>query len=297
MPPVRTGEPEPIVAPRVEPTPPPGGPKPPADPEPASEPVQPPPVDVTAKPTTQPANTANIHRNLSTTVTSDADVMLRSLTDRLQRQPTDPAAHLQLQLYKLLRNEQVPQLDAMASLPSDDREMVSTLLDAVSGYIDGVQREPGALPSKKVAPVLAAADRLREQVELTIPTIALCRRVQAFGNYEPMPLTFRAGVEHEAIIYCEVENFSSRLNDKGLWETKLSMEAVLYNSAGDAIMKGKDLVPTDLCRNRRKDFFVGKPLKLPATLAASRYILKVTIVDVQGNRVAENSLNIMMMAQ
>jgi hypothetical protein len=60
------------------------------------------------------------------------------------------------------------------------------------------------------------------------------------------------------------------------------MEAVLYTETGVAILKGKDEVPTDSSRNRRRDFFVVKRLKLPRSLGASKYILKVTIVDEQG---------------
>jgi hypothetical protein len=100
------------------------------------------------------------------------------------------------------------------------------------------------LVSRKVKPLLDMADRLRSQAELTIPTMVLCRRVDGFGNYEPMATTFKAGLDHETIIYCEVENFSSNRNGDA-WETKLSMEAVLYTETGVAILKGKDEVPTD----------------------------------------------------
>ncbi|QOV88533.1 hypothetical protein [Humisphaera borealis] len=234
---------------------------------------------------------------VTTTTTTDADVMAREFARRLKEHPTDAAAHFYHQIFRFLRDESIPDLGSLSPLPPDDREMLSVALDGISDWIRKIQTDPNALPSRKLAPLLRMAERLRELTELSIPTMSLCRRVDGFGIYEPMALSFRAGLEHETIIYCEVENFTSRLNEKQLWETKLSMEAVLYNSAGDAILRGKDNVPIDLCRNRRRDFFVVKRLKLPATLAASRYILKVTIVDEQAKRVAENSLNLMMMAQ
>ena len=54
-------------------------------------------------------------------------------------------------------------------------------------------------------------------------------------------------------------------------------------------------VPVDLSRNRRHDFYVYKKLTLPRTLGPGRYVLKVTIVDQQSQRVAENSMTVNLM--
>ncbi|GIW76513.1 MAG: hypothetical protein KatS3mg104_1576 [Phycisphaerae bacterium] len=45
---------------------------------------------------------------------------------------------------------------------------------------------------------------------------------------------------------------------------------------------GKKTTPTtDLCRNRRRDFFIARIITLPANLTLGRYVLKVSITDPQ----------------
>jgi hypothetical protein len=234
---------------------------------------------------------------VSAVATGAGDVLARDVLQRLKDHPDDLTAHLHRQLLGMIKDEQVPLPAAIAALPQEDRDLLSVLLDGLANFKSGVQQDPTQLPSRKVKPLLEMADRLRALAELTIPTMVLCQRVDGFGMYTPMPTTFKAGLDHETLIYCEIENFSSRRNDQDRWETKLSMEAVLYTDSGQMIMTGKDDVSADLSRNRRRDFFVVKKLKLPRSLGPSRYILKVTIVDEQAKRVAENSVPIMMMAQ
>jgi hypothetical protein len=228
---------------------------------------------------------------------SEAEAKFQESLKQAKDRPTEFGPQLDLQLYRFLQLEPVPQQEVLAQLSTSDREILAALMDGLSNFRQNLQADPTALPSVTIRPLLKMAERLREQTELSIPTIQLCRHVEGFGIYEPMPLMFRAGSEHETLIYCEVENFTSRKNDKDLWETKLSLEAALYNSEGHVVLKGKDVVPVDVCRNRRRDFFVVKRLMLPKTLAPTRYILKLTIVDANSNRVAENSLYIDMMAQ
>lgn len=262
--------------------------------------ASPPPRVPSVSPATKPAEThlGSAHTPTPPPTITERDALEREFDKRVKERPSDPVAHLNQQLLRLLLDRPVPMLSTMTSLPADDRDAIAGLIDALVNYRNGLALDPTALPSKKLEALLKLADQLREQTELSIPTMTLCRKVDGYGIYDSMPLSFKAGQEHETIIYCEVENFSSRFSEATkLWETKLTMEAVLYNSAGDELLKGKDNVPTDQCRKRRRDFFVVKRLKLPATLAASRYILKVTIVDEQARRVAEQSLNIMMMAQ
>ena len=54
---------------------------------------------------------------------------------------------------------------------------------------------------------------------------------------------------------------------------------------------------SDASRNRRHDFFVLKRIKLPANLNINRYVLKVTIVDKQANRIAEGSLPVQVLSK
>jgi hypothetical protein len=154
------------------------------------------------------------------------------------------------------------------------------------------------LLSRKIRPLLEMADRLRGEADLTIPTIALCTAVRTFGEYDPInPPRFAANKAHDVILYCEVENFSSQLDDKQFWLTKLTKDAVLYTENGMPVWSDKSETITDAARRRRHDFFIVKRLRLPANLAVGRYLMKVTIRDDQVNRVAEVTLPIIIAAE
>jgi hypothetical protein len=228
----------------------------------------------------------------STTNTGSDNALTSRLLQHVQEFPADLAGHLDLQLMRFLRDETVPQLEGLSGLSSEDREILSALLDGLSNFRTGLRADPNQLNSRKVRPLLELADRIRGSAELTVPTVCLCSEVRGFGQYEPMDANLKSGQDNPAILYCEVENFSSQQNDKLLWETKLSQEVVLYTETGFPVWRDKGAIPVDQARNRRHDFYVYKRITLPKTLAPGRYVLKVSIVDEQAKRVAENSLTI-----
>jgi hypothetical protein len=224
----------------------------------------------------------------------------QKLTQRMKEHPRDVAAQLDYQLLQFISDESVPDMRAMAPLPQEDRELVTAILDGLSNFRSGVRADNNMLLSKKVRPLLDLADRLRSQSDLTIPTVALCKRVDGFGVYDPIePARFGAGREHPVIIYSEVANFDSHRNSNKQWETKLTVEEVLYTESGMSVWPDKPDTKTitDLSRNRRHDFFVVKVIHLPATLTIGRYLLKVTITDQQANRVAEATVPIVITAE
>jgi hypothetical protein len=221
------------------------------------------------------------------------------LVKHLHESPNELWAHLDYQLLQFLRDEQVPQLDALTSLSLSDRELVSVLMDGLTNFRNALRADNNMLMSKKVKPLLELADRLRSQADLNIPTLALCKGVTGFGVYEPIdPPRFLANTEHEAILYCEVENFAcTSIAEKKLWETRLSQEATLYTESGMPVWVDKSGKVVDMSRTRRHDFFIVKRIKFPATITLGRYLLKVTVEDQEAKRVAEQTIPIEFVAQ
>lgn len=221
------------------------------------------------------------------------------LAKHLQESPREVWAHLDYQLLQFLRDEQVPQLDALSSLPLEDRELVSIVMDGLTNFRNGLRADNNMLLSKKIKPLIELADRLRSQADLSIPAMALCRKVDAFGIYEPIdPPRFVAGKEHTALLYCEIENFASTsVAEKKLWETRLSQEATLYTESGMPVWVDKAGKVVDRSRNRRHDFYIVKKIHLPATLTLGRYLLKVTVEDQEAKRLAEQTIPVEIVAQ
>ncbi len=227
----------------------------------------------------------------------DSDQLLQQLAGKIKDNPRDLSAQLDYQVAQLIRGEQVPQMKNLAGLPAEDREVVTALIDGLSNFRSNVRNDGNQMLSQKIRPLVEMADRLRAQADLALPNAVLCTKVDGFGVYEPMANRFGAGKEHRAIIYCEVQNFASHMNDKKQWETKLSNEVTLYTETGMVAMSDKSKSIVDLSRNRRHDFFIVKMVKFPATLQMGRYVLKIAVTDQQSNRVAETTIPVQIGAE
>jgi hypothetical protein len=227
-----------------------------------------------------------------------SDQLEAKLARQVRDYPRDMGAQLDYQLLAMVSGRQVPQLDVIAGLPGEDREVLAAVLDAMANFRTGA-RDDNQLISRKVRPLVDLSERLRTQASLRVPTIALCTRVDAFGVYEPIASSkFAAGKEHSMIVYCEVENFTSKLNEQKMWQTDLTQEAVLYNDKGQRVLaEEKKRTVSDLSRNRRRDFFVVRLLRLPANLPVGQYHLVLTICDQQAQRITESSLPIQIVAE
>jgi hypothetical protein len=75
------------------------------------------------------------------------------------------------------------------------------------------------------------------------------------------------------------------------------MEVVLFSEMGQQVFQDLPAKIADTSRSKRRDFFVRKLIKFPSNLTIGRYVLKVTMVDTQSNRVAETSLPVQVVAQ
>jgi hypothetical protein len=221
-----------------------------------------------------------------------------TVTKNLRDYPKDLWAQLDYQLLQFVKDRPTPQLEVMSKLSMEDRELITAVMDGLTNFRNAIRADNNMLVSKKVKPLLELAGRVRAQADLTIPTLALCTKVEGFGVYEPVePARFMAMKGHEVIVYCEVENFASQLNERKLWETRLAQEVVLYTETGLPVWQDKTETVADQARRRRNDFFVVKKTVLPGNISIGRYLLKVTIVDQQANRVAEATLPVQFVAQ
>jgi hypothetical protein len=213
-------------------------------------------------------------------------VMKRAAAD-----PRDVSAQLDSALLSYLKEEKTPDAVKMAALPAEDREMISAVMDALVNLRAGVRADPNAPYQERVRPLGEMADRLRTRGDLSLPALKLTSSVSSFGVYEPIPAALSMRAETAAVVYVEVANFMSRLNERGGYETRLTSTLSLYNSAGRAVWSSKPATVNDLCRNIRKDFFVPTVVRIPP-MPVGKYKLKATVTDVNSNQVAERVLEL-----
>jgi len=230
---------------------------------------------------------------------ADSDSLSAQLERRAKDFPEDITAQVDDQLLKLLRDEPVPDAQSLSRLQPEDRELLGALMDSLTNFRNAIRQDHNMLFTNKIRPLAELSDRLRGQAELAIPTVALCTAVRTFGSYDPIdPPRFVAGATHQAVVYCEVENFRSEITERGQYETRLSQDIVLYTeSSGLPVWSDRKTSCVDTSRRRRHDFFLRKIIALPANLTIGRYLLKVTIEDEQARRIAENTIPVEFVAQ
>jgi hypothetical protein len=209
---------------------------------------------------------------------------------------SDLAADFDAALLGMLKDEPAA---PNASLPADERQLIASVIDSLAHFRHGLRDAGNTTMAARVAPLVDLSDRVHAQSPLTVPTLAICKSVTQFGAYDEYEnASFPAGKETATIVYCEIENFSSRQADPGRWETKLSYEAALYDAQSadrsTPVWSKKPTEVIDECRNRRRDFFLADRFTIPPNLPVGRYILKVTVIDTLANHVAEKSVPITM---
>ncbi|MFN0137043.1 MAG: hypothetical protein ACKVS9_13110 [Phycisphaerae bacterium] len=154
----------------------------------------------------------------------------------------------------------------------------------------------GGRPDDELASVLAPLAELRESlaaiVDLKLPTIEVCRAVRGFGQYEAMTPTFVAGRDNEFVLYAEVSDFVSERGEDGWYKSVFALKVAVLSRAGDVVQEVAAPEMVDRCRTRRQDCFVSPLVRLPRTLSPGEYVVKVTISDRIGEKVAERQTTI-----
>jgi hypothetical protein len=219
---------------------------------------------------------------------------------RLRDDPQDLENQLNYELLLFIEGQPVPQMSALAGLRDEDREVLAAIMDGLSNFRSVIRSGDNLLLAAKTQPLVAMGDRLRTQSELTISTVALCSIVKTFGVYTPMDAAhFIAGRDNQTVVYCEVQNFQSRLTADSQWQTQLTEKLVLYTESGLPVWPDPSVPEpvTDLCRQKRHDFFIARLVTLPRNLSVGRYVLKLTVTDQSAHRVAEASQPITIVAE
>jgi hypothetical protein len=180
---------------------------------------------------------------------------------------------------------------AIPDLTDDERALLASLQTFFASVGDTLERG-----SDVHAAVAQAAAALRQSLvhepELQLPTLALCTRVEGFGNYVPFERAmFLAGAEQKAIVYLEIEDFVSEINQNNEFVTDLSQQLTIFSERDGIPVWHEDWQQaTDVTRNKRQDFFTTQVITLPKSLSVGKYTLKVRVRDEKSKAESETSI-------
>lgn len=195
---------------------------------------------------------------------------------------------------RMVEPEVVPDPQAVAGLDEAQRQSILLYQQLMGRLAERLQS--GERFSREL--VLKQADLLPLTQPLRIKTLQLCRRVQGFGSYEPLPTSsLLAGSDHPMILYLELEDFRSVALDVDRYEVKLAQEVALYSEAdGLAVWRQPRAEIVDQSRNARRDFFVVQQIQLPARLTVGKYLLKVRVTDLHAHTIDEETCPLQIVA-
>lgn len=131
-----------------------------------------------------------------------------------------------------------------------------------------------------------AVQHLAAASSLDVRNLAICRRVESFGQYtEFEPYEFKA--EQEVILYVEVANFAAEQKAEG-YETEFQGSYQILDTSGRRIADYDLPLDKQTCRNLRTDYFLPYRIFLPKSLPAGSYQIQVTIEDKKGKKFGQS---------
>ncbi len=233
-----------------------------------------------------PTSVANVPIGVVATSSEDAkiDAMIERLAERSAHAPNDLQAQWRLALLRLADGEDAPDAARALGMLEGPAALLGSAVRAMDATRTAMEDPTGAIDDALTA-VDALRQELRARAELSVPTFALCSRVQAFGMFDELPAdAFRPGVQNQAIVYFAVDNFSSEQSPDGRMRTLLNSRLEVLTADGKLEWEFEESRVEDFCVRRREDFFVAQRILLPARLLDGAYVLKVTVEDVLANK-------------
>lgn len=154
------------------------------------------------------------------------------------------------------------------------------------------RERPGGDVSGDATALLKRIDALRDELvplsELAVPRLVVCRKVVGFGLYDPItPPVFPAGQSSDLVLYCEIHNLSNQKQADNGYVTHFDVKTAVLTPQGTIVHESATPGVRTVWREPRPECFIAPILTLPGALSIGEYVVKVTISDRIGGKVAE----------
>jgi hypothetical protein len=142
---------------------------------------------------------------------------------------------------------------------------------------------PPASPPRASPPSPVPGAGETDQPPFALSELRICAKVHGFGSIEPLdPAKLQAG--QRVLLYCEVGGIAYEPLDD-LVRSRLSSRIEIQGANNGPILWSYDLGSAeDVCRRRRRDYFVNYVLELPRGLAPGRYQVRLSQTDLVSSR-------------
>lgn len=216
---------------------------------------------------------------------SSVDDLTTSLEKLLSKNPNNLDLQMALRYAYAARGDYDRALQELSVIPIDSQRQSIALARAtiLSSKLETTNDPMTANSALSAIKILQ--DKVADKADLKISTFKICSKVDNFGQYQEIaPGSLESGNACEVLVYCELENYQYELNDEGKYFTSLHAEISLFDSSLNVLAQiSEDVVDTPSF-NKRKDFFLRGPFKLPQ-LRPGKYQIVISMEDkVAGKR-------------
>ena len=236
----------------------------------------------------------------ATATTSSRNITLAELAEQWLAQPAETSFRQQLdqRLILVLAGKYEDSRKPLELATTEQQALARQFVEALIAIREGQGGQPEAEAGRVIEHIEQLEAALVPMSDLRIPCLAIAQAVRGFGRYEEIdPPNFVAGRRNEFVVYAELRNFLSEETDGGQFASEFSMRTTILNRAGDNVWEVFDEQIKDTCRTRRRDCFIPRLIRLPASLSPGDYVVKVTIIDKIGKKVAEKRATFRLVAR
>ncbi|MBI82458.1 MAG: hypothetical protein CMJ81_04615 [Planctomycetaceae bacterium] len=218
------------------------------------------------------------------------------LSDRAQRQTPDSLAYESDQaLLRMLHLATTPEQNTITEIPqlnnSERQQFWVNLFESLQTYLDanGVpvadKRADESLQQLRVA-----VTHLANLSQLRVSNLAFCSKVESYGRYAKMePYVFQS--DQEVLLYVEIDNFATEImKTSGQYKTELEGSYQIIGPSGERVANHVFPIQSEICRNRRRDYFIPYRMWMPKTLGIGQYTLQLTVEDTIGQKFGQASI-------
>lgn len=197
-------------------------------------------------------------------------------------------AQLRLRMMYLVADRKTEAMERVEGLSTEEQEVWSNTLFGLSDYMNVEEISVSRRHTLALGSFRRAMTHLEAASPLELQNLEFIQSVDSFGQFKPFPShDFQA--KQEVLLYVEVDNFSSK-DVGGQFETVLQSSYEIYDQGGRRIDARHFPEVKDLCRVRRRDFYVPYRIYMPDDISPGTYRLELTVRDPSADKFGQSSI-------
>jgi len=202
----------------------------------------------------------------------------------VREDPAYESEQVLLHLLYLAAGKSDEAVDGITGLEEDRQLFWSNLMRALRDYMD-VDRMPVAdrRATRALRDLRDASDSLANLSQLHVDGLSFCSQVESFGRYtEISPYEFEP--DQEVLLYVELDHFAAKRAESGDYKTEFEASYIIIDSDGQRVADYTFPTESEVCRNRRRDYFIPFRMWFPKNIFPGEYILQLTVEDKVGKK-------------